>query len=166
LKGCAHVQPEVAQYPPYWSLFTEKNIIKRHVTRSGSLGRVRWAHAQPEVGDFSLLEIIWPEMTLSSVTRRASPGSHVTRNTMGCSLERPCLSFSTSFTGYFTVILMRSTFNNYISYVCCFQICCVVLQAVYHVCVAFFFLYFQRSLNVLFINCSFLQYFFSWTFYL
>jgi heme/copper-type cytochrome/quinol oxidase subunit 2 len=27
-----HVQPEVAQYPPYWGLFTEKNVIKRHVT--------------------------------------------------------------------------------------------------------------------------------------
>jgi hypothetical protein len=53
---------------------------------------------------------------------------------------------------------MGSTFNNYISYVCCFRICCVVLQVVYHVRVACLF-YFQRSFNVLFINCSFLLYF-------
>ena len=32
---CAHVLPEVAQYPPYWGLFTGSDVIKRHVTPSG-----------------------------------------------------------------------------------------------------------------------------------
>jgi len=27
---CTHVQPEVAQYPPYWCLFNGPEVIKRH----------------------------------------------------------------------------------------------------------------------------------------
>ena len=56
----------------------------------------------------------------------------------------------------------------FLTKVCCFRICsrcCVVLEVVYHVRVAFL-LYFQRSFNVLFINCSFFAIFCSWTFYL
>ena len=32
---CTHAQPEVAQYAPQWGLFTESDVIKRHVTPNG-----------------------------------------------------------------------------------------------------------------------------------
>ena len=34
---CAHSRAEVAQFPPYWDLFTGSDVIKRHVTREVAL---------------------------------------------------------------------------------------------------------------------------------
>jgi hypothetical protein len=142
VKGCAHAQPEVALYPPYRGLFTRNDVIKRHVNSkrfpwkgevsacaTGSRGFVpirkhfdqKWGHQSSPV--WLPLEVMCLEMPL------------------GCSLGRPSLSFSTPFTGYFTAISMGSTYNNYISYVCCFRICCVLLQVVYHVRVAFCYIF-------------------------
>jgi hypothetical protein len=53
-KRCAHAQPRVAQYPPYCRLFTGNDVIKRHVTPSGFLGRVMRAHAQPTFAQYPI----------------------------------------------------------------------------------------------------------------
>jgi hypothetical protein len=141
----------------------------------------------------------WPEMTSSNVTNRPSPGtgSHVSALGVLSRTSASYLSFSSPFTGYLALSHHKgSAFNNYTTKVCCFRICSVLLQVVYHVrvltvgvlnnlrvkwmkCyiwlpnrrspgheilgpkwVSFFafLLYFQRSFNVLFINCSFLLY--------
>ena len=73
-----HPQPEVAQYSP--------EVTSSNVTwpRSESLGRVRCAHAQPEVA--------WlPEVMSWNATRRASPGKYRRAHTrpelpLGCDL--------------------------------------------------------------------------------
>ena len=96
----------------------------------------------------------------SNICYRASPGSHVIGSALGVFSRTSAsyLSFSSPFTGYLALSHHKgSAFNNYTTKVCCFRICCVVHQVVYHVRVAFL-LYFQRSFNVLFINYSFLLY--------
>jgi len=72
--GCAHAQPKVAQYPPYWGLFTGSDVIRGHITHRASLGRVGCAHAQPEVAQYR-----------SNVTCRAylGTGSHVIGSVLG-----------------------------------------------------------------------------------
>ena len=101
LKGCAHAQPEVALYPPYWGLFTRNDVIKSHVNpkrfpwkgevsacATGCRGFLpirkhfdqKWGHQSSLV--WLPLEVMCLEMPL------------------GCSLGRPSLSFSTPFTGY------------------------------------------------------------------
>ena len=117
----------------------------------GFLGRVRaCATGSCAISDLTSpvalpLEVTWSEVPL------------------GCSLGRPrpiivLLPFPWLSTP-FPAILLAPSIITFLTKVCCFRICCVVLQVVYHVRVAFL-LYFQRSFNVLFINCSFLLYFF------
>jgi hypothetical protein len=100
---------------------------------------------------------------LSDVTCRAPPGSQV--SALGV-LSRTSASFYRFLA--FSLVICRfprhfscgaPSIITFLTTVCCFRICCVVLQVVYHLYVAFL-LYFQRSFNVLFINCSFLLYFF------
>jgi hypothetical protein len=63
----AHAQPEVAQYPLYWGLFTWSDVIKRHVTPKG----FPW---KGEVCACAWLEVAWlpdatwPKVTSSNIT--------------------------------------------------------------------------------------------------
>ena len=77
----------------------------------------------------------WTEVTSSSVTRRASPGSHVIGSTLGCSLGRlrPITFYELALS---LVIFPPFSYNiiyfNNGFHLRCFRICCVVLQVVYH----------------------------------
>ena len=53
---CVHAQPEVAQYPPYWGLFTESDVIKRHVTPKGFTCKRGMRACATGSRGFSLLE--------------------------------------------------------------------------------------------------------------
>jgi hypothetical protein len=139
LEGCAHAQSEVVEYPPFWGLFTESDVIKHHVTPQGipwKCARMRnrkLRNIRPS-GAFS------PKVTSSNVTRRASPGtgSHVIGSALGV-LSRT----SASMIVYeltlslvicpFPAILFSwgaPSIITFLTKVCCFRICCVVLQAV------------------------------------
>jgi hypothetical protein len=139
LEGCAHAQSEVVEYPPFWGLFTESDVIKHHVTPKGipwKCARMRnrkLRNIRPS-GAFS------PKVTSSNVTRRASPGtgSHVIGSALGV-LSRT----SASMIVYeLTLSLVICPFSailfswgapsiiTFLTKVCCFRICCVVLQAV------------------------------------
>ena len=96
LEGCAHAQPEVAQYSPWLGPFHRK-----------------WRHQTSPVG--LPLEVTWSEVPL------------------GCSLGRPCpisrMATGTSpFTGYLPLSRHFIFIITFLTKVCCFRICCVVLQ--------------------------------------
>ena len=108
LEGCAHAPPEVAQYPPYWGIFTGNDVIKRHVTPKGLIWKGEVCACATE-----------------SCTISALVGSFHLKCPLGCSLGRPrpissVVTGTSPFTGYLPLsrhfIFMGNAFNNYISY--------------------------------------------------
>ena len=152
LKGCTHAQPPVSRlrnihYSGAFSLeMTSSNVTTKGFT---------W-----ECADMRNRKL---RNKRSNISCRASPGSHV----IGSAL----VVFSRTSASYYRFLALSLVICPFLRHfywgapsiitfftnVCCFRICCVVHQVVYHVHVAFL-LYFQRSFNVLFINCSFLLY--------
>jgi hypothetical protein len=77
------------------------------------------------------------EMTSSNVTRRDSPGSRVIGSGPGCSLghPRPINSMATGtspFTGYLPLSRHFIFIITFLTKVCCFRICFLVLYGVLH----------------------------------
>ena len=98
-----------------------------------------------------------------SCARSALMGTFDRKCPLGCSLGRPrpmsSMATGTSpFTGYLSLLFSYNIiyFNNGF-HLRCFRICCVVLQVVYHVRVAFL-LYFQRSWRFLIPSSNFRVY--------
>ena len=69
---CAHAHPQVAQYLPYWGLFTRSDVMKRHPVVTECNPNEWWkgcAHAQRNIrpsGAFS------PEVSLGVLSRTSA----------------------------------------------------------------------------------------------
>ena len=118
-----------------WPISRDPEGVPLGVLKGVSLGVLM---RNRKLGNIRPSGAIWPEMTSSNVTNRPSPGtgSHVSALWVLSRTSASYLSFSSPFTGYLALSHHKgSAFNNYTTKVCCFRICSVLLQVVYHVCV-------------------------------
>ena len=115
---CAHGQPEFAQYRPSGSFLTGIDVMKRHpVVTEGHPKGVEGVCACA-TGRCAMSALVGPFL-------RKCP--------LGCSIGRPrpisSMATGTSpFTGYLPLSRHFIFIITFLTKVCCFRICCVVIQ--------------------------------------